>query len=240
MPDHVEIHDESLEKCVRSYMDTHRSDRLKETAEITSRVVEQLLTKRQRDIEDSCVETAIKRVKLDKPEQFKSKSIENQHRHQLEIQQCVDDAIRQLEEGEQDAASTSLQQGKKLISGRIKMLKLADREGWGAVNAYLTDNIADDAEDEKRIRKAVKHAKEAALSSKKPATASHRSAPRRVDSTRSYSRRNNGISAEKFFPGATNRPRFGGAKVCFHCGMEGHIIKNCFKRKNGGLRKDRY
>ena len=51
----------------------------------------------------------------------------------------------------------------KLLSERQKLIKLADRSecGWATVSAYVTDDLADTPEDERRISKAEKSAKKA-------------------------------------------------------------------------------
>ena len=47
------------------------------------------------------------------------------------------------------------------MSERQKLIKLADRSecGWATVSAYVTDDLADTPEDERRISKAEKSAK---------------------------------------------------------------------------------
>ena len=53
-----------------------------------------------------------------------------------------------------------LQQGIKLVDERQKLIKMADRSnfGWGLVSEYLTDELAENSEDERWIHKAEKAA----------------------------------------------------------------------------------
>ena len=44
----------------------------------------------------------------------------------------------------------------KRINERNKILMVTDRYGWETAQAYLTDLIASDEEDEKRLKKARK------------------------------------------------------------------------------------
>ena len=62
-----------------------------------------------------------------------------------------------------DKAKKELKEGKKLLSERQKLIKLADRSecGWATVSAYVTDDLADTPEDERRISKTEKSAKKA-------------------------------------------------------------------------------
>ena len=72
-------------------------------------------------------------------------------------------AITAIEKRKLDKAKKELEEGKKLLSERQKLIKLADRSecGWATVSAYVTDDLADTPEDERRISKAEKSAKKA-------------------------------------------------------------------------------
>ena len=72
-------------------------------------------------------------------------------------------AITAIEKKKLDKAKKELEEGKKLLSERQKLIKLADRSecGWATVSAYVTDDLADTPEDERRISKAEKSAKKA-------------------------------------------------------------------------------
>ena len=77
-----------------------------------------------------------------------------------------DSAISAIEKKKPDKAKKELEEGKKLLSERQKLIKLADRSdrsecGWATVSAYVTDDLADTPEDERRISKAEKSAKKA-------------------------------------------------------------------------------
>ena len=40
----------------------------------------------------------------------------------------------------------------------MKLIKIADRENWGTVKEYMSDNLASDTDDEKALAKAIKTA----------------------------------------------------------------------------------
>ena len=61
---------------------------------------------------------------------------------------------RAITEGQLEKASGLCQQGKKLTTKRLKVLRIADMDGWDTALAYLSDELASGSEDEKRLRKA--------------------------------------------------------------------------------------
>ena len=57
-----------------------------------------------------------------------------------------------------DEVANLLNQGKDICFTRMKIIMIADRDGWPTANAYQSDDLASDEEDEKRIQKAIKEA----------------------------------------------------------------------------------
>ena len=53
-----------------------------------------------------------------------------------------------------------VKKGVKEINNRIKVLKMADRVSWAAVDKYQADPLCDGDEDDKKWKQAVKEAKE--------------------------------------------------------------------------------
>ena len=60
-----------------------------------------------------------------------------------------------------------VRKGEEKLDERIKMLKLADKGGWEAVDAYVTEPVCDDDEDDKKWKRAVRQVKEDAESKRK-------------------------------------------------------------------------
>jgi len=89
---------------------------------------------------------------------------QQQYDHGLEVYENYEKVIRSIEKGEEIAKTKDiLEDGKKVITKRLKMIRLADREDWMTVNEYLSDNLASDSADEKAISKAIKAAASAFL-----------------------------------------------------------------------------
>ena len=59
-----------------------------------------------------------------------------------------------------ERAKEALKKGRKFISDRQKLIKIADRSehGWGVVQEYTADELAEDSGDEKRLEKAERAA----------------------------------------------------------------------------------
>ena len=113
--------------------------------------------------QEDCVRSVVKKVKEDHSIKWKNVGNEKQFKFNQSVEARFDSAISAIEEKKLDRARKELEEGKKLLSERQKLIKLADRSecGWATVSAYVTDDLADTPEDERRISKAEKTAKNA-------------------------------------------------------------------------------
>lgn len=112
-----------------------------------------------------------------------------------------------LEKNSIKEAKDMITEGKKLTQSRIKLIRLADREGWAVANAYISDDLASDTEDEKRIQRAVRTvaaSTKAKIKNKKP-----------------YAK------SEEKPQQATKGKTQAEAIVCWTCGKNGHISVYC-------------
>ena len=140
-----------------------------------------------------------------------------------------------------DKAKQELQEGKKLLAERQKLIKLADRSecGWATVSVYVTDDLADTPDDERRISKAERSAKKALEAkreksrSRSTSSKSNNFAPNNnsfhsrssIDSSFQSFQKPFQFRQATFFPG-TFRGR-SQAGVCFGCGLEGNWRNSC-------------
>ena len=123
------------------------------------------------------------------------------------------------------------------LNTRNKLIRMADKSvaGWNTVDEYLTDELASDSDDEKRMRQAEARA----LCKKKAKLESYN---RAKSSTSTTSFKTSGQTASaNVFPkrtGQANRsfrpscefqkqqaPR--SSDICFGCGQQGHLRKYC-------------
>ena len=61
---------------------------------------------------------------------------------------------RAIHEDQVEIAKRIVELGKNLTKIRLKVLRIADKDGWDNALAYLSDELASGSEDEKRLKKA--------------------------------------------------------------------------------------
>ena len=103
--------------------------------------------------QEECLSSFVKRVKEDNSIKWKKVGNEKQFKFNQSVEARFDSAISAIEKKKLDKAKKELEEGKKLLSERQKLIKLADRSecGWATVSVYVTDDLADSPEDERRI-----------------------------------------------------------------------------------------
>ena len=102
----------------------------------------------------SSVEQAVKRARR---EHYTCKRKGNQQLdHSLQVLDKLDEASDALKQKSYEKVKVALESGTELVSKRVKAIKLADKSelGWATVNEYLSDELASDSDDEKRIYRA--------------------------------------------------------------------------------------
>ena len=86
---------------------------------------------------------------------FQRRGNQQQYDHAKECMAKLEQIDKHLDRSDVAKAKRS---GKVLLNKRVKLIRIADREGWGTVTEYLTDDLASDSEDEKHMQKAIKAA----------------------------------------------------------------------------------
>ena len=71
-----------------------------------------------------------------------------------------DEASDALKAKSYDKVKATLDSGTEVVSTRIKVIKMADKSdfGWSTVNEYLSDELASNSDDEKRMYRAERRA----------------------------------------------------------------------------------
>ena len=115
--------------------------------------------KRFSEENSSSVEQAVKRARR---EHYTCKRKGNQQQldHSLQVLDKLDEASDALKQKSYEKVKVALESGTELVSKRVKAIKLADKSefGWATVNEYLSDELASDSDDEKRIYRAERRA----------------------------------------------------------------------------------
>ena len=108
------------------------------------------------------MEEAIRKAKR---ETFLCKGKGNQQQlgHCIKLLDKIEDSIVSLADHSIDSierAKRQLEEGAELLRKRVKAIKLADKSefGWATVSEYLSDDLASNSDDEKRIYRSERRA----------------------------------------------------------------------------------
>lgn len=182
----------------------------------------------------------LKRMRFAEPLTFKKKGHEQQYKHNEKVKTAVTDAKAILAR-KQDACIAKLDEGIDLIDRRQKLILLADRSdfGWKTVGEYLANELADDDEDAKKIKKAEKEAQRKIAETRANKMAKSRASfsrlPRPVNRSSSfpsqYAPPGNTNYRTSTTPTVTNATDFRSqvrrSGTCFSCGKLGHWRSEC-------------
>ena len=168
---------------------------------------------------------------------FRFKGNEEQVTFNNTTLEFLDQSIRLISQGSSISAKVILEKATAEVKQRNKLIKLADKSeaGWGAVDEYLADDLAEDSDDDKKIRAAqaralvAKKKKTSAKSGKKPYA-------RRIpvasppNPMASFATPSFGHQPNHSFRGYnSNRGRSGprATDYCFACQKQGHWRQSC-------------
>ena len=121
----------------------------------------------------------------------------------MEVLDAVEETERTVLDKDWEKANAHIDNGKKILLNRCKLIKLADRESWSTVKEYLKDDLASDSDDERKINKAIKSAE--------------------TKNDKYFSRKRTHFRQAGDFQ-KRSRP-----VICYTCGKMGHIAAKCFK-----------
>ena len=197
--------------------------------QITTRTIQQvnhLLTENTLEI----TEKAAKRMKLENPDLKKPGNLD-QYQHNSEVLRCLEKAETSIRNGDNAVGMQHIDQGKKLLLKRQKLVRLADREddGWLFVKEYVSDKLASDSADEKAILKARRSS-----ASKKRQVLDTKKQARVRPSNFAFVRRDPAPPNFPYQPQFRNATKTGTDfrknrfdRECYSCGRRGHLLYNC-------------
>ncbi|CAC5383114.1 unnamed protein product [Mytilus coruscus] len=194
------------------------------------------------DMDEDTVEDTVgeDRKKVKKSENnFKFKGNKVQFDLNVDVLDNLDSAISCIEKKRPNKAISYLEDSKELLNKRNKHIRIADKSegGWQTVSEYLSDELASDSEDEKRIRAADSRAVKKIKAAKTDKQQHGRKRPAEAAGS-SYQQAHSGGNSggnglQPFRAGAST----GGAQgqqspakpsdVCYKCGFYGHWAREC-------------
>ena len=118
--------------------------------------------------------------------------------------------------------SDQLSKGDKIVEDRIHLMRVADEYGWAACVEFQKEELARNAEEERKIRR---------LRKEKAAQLKQSLEKKEKEEARKKAGFGSGAASSGW--------RNGGAKkaVCYRCNRTGHIARNCFDPSNYDRRR---
>ena len=116
----------------------------------------------------SSVEAAVKRAKRARFV-FQSKGNEQQFEHVESVLDKLESAKDALNANATSKIKTAIEEGIALVTKRMKLIKIADKSqySWATVQEYLSDELASDSEDGKRLFRSERRAEKKVKAAKK-------------------------------------------------------------------------
>ncbi|XP_033758108.1 uncharacterized protein LOC117340457 [Pecten maximus] len=160
---------------------------------------------------------------------FTKKSCEEQFKFNRKVASKLQEAD-EISLHDPQATKSLIAEGMDLINHRQKLIKLADTSeaGWKAVEEYISNPLASDSDDEKRMDRARSRADRKIKAAKQKSTKWRSRYSPYQRSTYSTPAEHSGQS-DKVIPVRTPRPG-----VCYGCGRAGHWRSECPAMSAGG------
>ena len=147
-----------MDPAIQAELDRHQSDMLEKLSSIIDNKLDSI--KRELDEVSNTQMSELKKIRLTEPRIFKRKGHEQQYKHNEQVKSLVSEAKDAVNNGKQDECITKLNEGTELIDQRQKLILIADKSeyGWKTVGEYLDNELADNDQDAKKMKKAEKEA----------------------------------------------------------------------------------
>ena len=221
---------EAIGKQIAMSIKNTKTEMLKELREEIAASVKRALT--DSDLVQTTTEKIVKRARSNPVPEFKKKGNKQRFCANQEIIEKVETAMEDIGREDLTEAKKKLTEGKKIVTTQQKLIRMADREtdGWGVVNCYMADELADDTDDEKKIARSRREAaynrkqQDGQISNKRRRNYRHNT----YNFRNGYRRFENGRNERPKTQYREDRTKWGS---CFGCGSFGHF-KSEFPSQN--------
>ena len=176
----------------------------------------------------------VKRIKTDNSYKFKFTGNQKQYDFNDDMLDRLAKISRAADHRDFDTVSELCKSAIEQVRKRNKCIKLADKSpgGWDTVKEYLSDDLASDSDDDKKIRSAENRAIRTRRQRRKPSSAQGRDPSRSATRTTDSDVRQQ-PSATYTGPSSNFRGyrRYGAqpTDICFACNESGHWRRECPK-----------
>ena len=203
-------------EMVRSVVATVMENQAETITRMTNEAMNAFMRNSEAKISEDIEQKLRKKEKISEPT-FKGEGNKDQYKHQRLILENMEDIGSALNRNEVEKAKELLEEGKNLVQKRMKLIRIAEREDWGTVREYVSDDLADDTDDEKSIARAVKssEAKKEKVRKQKARLLNIRKGTGRTrDYKASYGRKSSDYKPQS---------------NCWTCGRSGHTSRVCYR-----------
>ena len=183
-------------------------------------------------------------MKAETKHKFRYKSNQIQFDFNESISDKVDTIVKLIKNVSQKRASKLAKSIKEDIEKRNKLLKIADKStaGWGAVEEYLSDDLASDSEDDRKIKAAKRRAlqkqnirrtnqRSSTTTTKPPPSKPTNNQFRNVQQGNIFHGQNTSSATASTTQNDSRRISMGPPRrtggTCFACGRNGHWRQSC-------------
>ena len=146
----------NIDPTIQAELERQQSTMLAKLSSIMDNKSESI--KRQPEDSSNTQISELKKISLSEPRNFKKKGHEQQYKHNEQVKSTVNEAKDAIVAGKNEACIVKLNESIDLIDLCQKLILKADKSdyGWKTVGEYLDDELADDDQDTKIMKKAEK------------------------------------------------------------------------------------